>query len=375
MQTNKLTQGIQAHYESALVKTHGASRIKKLIALEKLFVRKRELRRNVKKSGKDGVEGWDEVNQILTLPTLTTYSLPFALPLIDIVFTLPSTLILHLNTNEDGEVEDEDDAALHSDQEGETTDANGELKMDGETERRLIITKWEERSVLDSMLNRNEMVKNLYTSFVLPILSYVLTILAGALFFHHTHRLSHGWIKYAVDASHEAFHAVEAEIVRLMSGDRMKQSARTFNEAASVANAYYQSGKITAQRKLDPKEDNSSSSGTLGSQGSSSAVQPSPSSNTLPNLYRTSNQPSLRLQSPPRATTSSSLEHAQGQHVRESHTTSTNNDLGSATTYAEAVAEGSKLGRPLDGGIENGTSSQRVAGYNESSSYPEIVTE
>jgi hypothetical protein len=100
-------------------------------------------------------------NQILTLPTLTTYSLPFALPLIDIVFTLPSTLILHLNTNEDGEVEDEDDAALHSDEEVETEGTNGELKMDGETERRLIITKWEERSVLDSMLNRNEMVKNL----------------------------------------------------------------------------------------------------------------------------------------------------------------------------------------------------------------------
>jgi hypothetical protein len=81
--------------------------------------------------------------------------------LIDIVFTLPSTLILHLNTNEDGEVEDEDDAALHSDEEVETEGTNGELKMDGETERRLIITKWEERSVLDSMLNRNEMVKNL----------------------------------------------------------------------------------------------------------------------------------------------------------------------------------------------------------------------
>jgi hypothetical protein len=73
-----------------------------------------------------------------------------------------------------------------------------------------------------------------YTTFVLPFLSYALTILAGALFFHHTHRLSDGWIKYAVDASNEVFHAVEAEIVRLMSGDRMKQTARTFNQAASV---------------------------------------------------------------------------------------------------------------------------------------------
>lgn len=80
-------------------------------------------------------------------------------------------MILHLNTNEDGEVEDEDDAALHSDEEDETTDTNGELKMDGETERRLIITKWEERSVLDSMLNRNEMVKNLCVNFQAALLS------------------------------------------------------------------------------------------------------------------------------------------------------------------------------------------------------------
>lgn len=100
-------------------------------------------------------------NQIFTLPTLTTYSLPFSLPLINIIFTLPSTLILHLNTNEDGEVEDEEDAALHSDDEYDNTENNGQLKLDGETERRLIITKWEDRSVIDSMLNKSQSMKNL----------------------------------------------------------------------------------------------------------------------------------------------------------------------------------------------------------------------
>lgn len=58
----------QAHFCSALVKTHGASRIKKLVALEKLFVRKRQLRRDIKKSGKGGIEGWDEACVYLSLP-------------------------------------------------------------------------------------------------------------------------------------------------------------------------------------------------------------------------------------------------------------------------------------------------------------------
>lgn len=49
----------QAHYASALVRTHGASRIKKLVALEKLFVRRRVARRDLKRSG-TGVEGWEE---------------------------------------------------------------------------------------------------------------------------------------------------------------------------------------------------------------------------------------------------------------------------------------------------------------------------
>lgn len=63
-----------------------------------------------------------------------------------------------------------------------------------------------------------------YTRVILPLVSYAVTILAGVLFFCHTHRLSDGIFRYGVDASLEAFHAVESEIVRLMSGNRVRQS-------------------------------------------------------------------------------------------------------------------------------------------------------
>jgi hypothetical protein len=101
--------------------------------------------------------------QTVTLPTLTTYTLPFALPLLNITFTLPSTLVLHLNENEDGEIDEEDDIALHTDDEGVEDDAaeDGELKVDGERERRLIITKWEEQSVLDTVLRSSRLLSSL----------------------------------------------------------------------------------------------------------------------------------------------------------------------------------------------------------------------
>lgn len=101
--------------------------------------------------------------QTLTLPTLTTYSLPFALPLVNITFTLPTTLVLHLNENEDGEVNEEDDVALHTDEEGVDDEAatDGELRIDGERERRLVVTKWEEQSVLDSVLRTSRLLSSL----------------------------------------------------------------------------------------------------------------------------------------------------------------------------------------------------------------------
>jgi hypothetical protein len=104
----------------------------------------------------------EERTQTITLPTLTTYSLPFSLPLINITFTLPTTLILHLNENEDGEIDDADDAALHTDDEGVDEADDGELKVDGERERRLVVTKWEEKSVLDSVLAKSRLLSSLY---------------------------------------------------------------------------------------------------------------------------------------------------------------------------------------------------------------------
>lgn len=98
----------------------------------------------------------------MTLSTLTTYSLPFSLPLVNVTFTLPSTLVLHLNENEDGEIDDGEDAALHTDEDEVDDDVgDGELKVDGERERRLVITKWEEKSVLDSMLAKSRLLSSL----------------------------------------------------------------------------------------------------------------------------------------------------------------------------------------------------------------------
>lgn len=66
--------------------------------------------------------------------------------------------------------------------------------------------------------------------------------------------------------------------------------------------------------------------------------------------------------------------------MQESHTTTTNNDLGGPTSYAEAVVEGSKLGQPLDGGIESHSRSQLlvndgVASHDGSRSYPGVISE
>ena len=68
-----------------------------------------------------------------------------------------------MNENEDGEVDEEDDVALHTDEEGVEDDAaaDGELRIDGERERRLVITKWEERSVLDSVLGTSRLLASL----------------------------------------------------------------------------------------------------------------------------------------------------------------------------------------------------------------------
>ncbi|KAJ9105090.1 hypothetical protein QFC20_004376 [Naganishia adeliensis] len=372
MQVNKLSQGIQdftskifsndpveynsainlylepqAHYVSALVKTHGASRIKKLVALEKLFVRKRQLRRDLKKSGKGGIEGWDESAQTLTLPTLTTYSLPFSLPLINLLFTLPTTLVLHLNGNEDGEA-DEEDAALYSDDEGEADDApNGELKLDGERERRLVVTKWEEKSVLDTLLSKSRLISDLYTTFILPFISYTLLVLSGCLYFYNTHHLNNGLFKYALDAAAEVFHALEGELARLMGGDRQQMASA----AASTVNAYLQSGKRATQQLA--------SSVTETTTTTEPDNHPTPSGNSPPSLYKSSSPkpPSFRPSSAQQPTTSSSFTHVQGQHVPQTQEKSI---VSSGTSYAAVVGadnDDHHLAAPLAAVGEDGSPS------------------
>lgn len=104
----------------------------------------------------------------MTLPTLTTYALPFALPFIDISLTFPTTLVLHLNINEDNDLDAADndskieDAGLYSDDDEQDsyrtgkrrdTAESGELALDGEKSRKYVVTKWEEKGPLDRVLN------------------------------------------------------------------------------------------------------------------------------------------------------------------------------------------------------------------------------
>ena len=64
-----------------------------------------------------------------------------------------------------------------------------------------------------------------YTTFILPFVSTALLILAGALYFYRTHRLTDGLFRYVLDATLEVFHALEGELVRLMGGNK-RQAVR-----------------------------------------------------------------------------------------------------------------------------------------------------
>jgi hypothetical protein len=46
------------------------------------------------------------------------------------------------------------------------------LKVDGERERRLVVTKWEEKSVLDSVLAKSSLLSSLYVPFPQHILRH-----------------------------------------------------------------------------------------------------------------------------------------------------------------------------------------------------------
>lgn len=88
----------------------------------------------------------------------------------------------------------------------------------------------------------------------------------------------------------------------------------------SLRNAYLQSGKQATPQISSVAAINGATNGTAN--GSSTPTEtpeiaPTPSGNSPPSLYKvsTSKAPTFRPSSPPQPTTSSSLTHAQGQHV------------------------------------------------------------
>jgi len=96
-------------------------------------------------------------SQVYFVPTLTTFALPFTLPFIDISFTFPTSLTLHLNVNEESDIEsgDEDDGRYSQadgtagKKDGQNT---GEISVQGERRKSYVVTKWEERGPLDTIV-------------------------------------------------------------------------------------------------------------------------------------------------------------------------------------------------------------------------------
>lgn len=93
-------------------------------------------------------------SQIYFVPTLTTYGPPFALPLIDVSFTFPTSLTLHLNMNEDDDFESvgQDDSRTRSRIASAGDDEAGGLNEGGEKQKTFVITKWEEKGPLDAVI-------------------------------------------------------------------------------------------------------------------------------------------------------------------------------------------------------------------------------
>jgi hypothetical protein len=86
---------------------------------------------------------------------LTTYGLPFALPIVDVSFTFPTSLTLHLNVNEESDIElEEEDHGNYSDDQGlkEGRQSTEEIALEGERSKTYVITKWEERGPFDTVI-------------------------------------------------------------------------------------------------------------------------------------------------------------------------------------------------------------------------------
>lgn len=76
------------------------------------------------------------------------------MPLIDVSFTFPTSLTLHLNMNEDDDFEimGQDDSKTRSEIALSGNDEAGRLNEGGEKQKTFVITKWEEKGPLDAVI-------------------------------------------------------------------------------------------------------------------------------------------------------------------------------------------------------------------------------
>lgn len=79
------------------------------------------------------------------------------MPFIDVSFTFPTSITLHLNVNEDSDIESgEEDGGRSSQKDGDAGKRNGqnagELSVQGERGKTYVVTKWEERGPLDTIV-------------------------------------------------------------------------------------------------------------------------------------------------------------------------------------------------------------------------------
>jgi hypothetical protein len=103
--------------------------------------------------------------QVYFVPTLTTYGLPFTMPLVDLSFTFPTSLTLHLNMNEDDDQESVDENESRTRTRSASSGNEEEARRSNasrEKEKMFVITKWEEKGPLDAIIGfGGETVKKL----------------------------------------------------------------------------------------------------------------------------------------------------------------------------------------------------------------------
>ncbi|KAG7530664.1 hypothetical protein FFLO_04890 [Filobasidium floriforme] len=314
----------QASYCSSLISTHGASRIKNIVALEKLFVRSIKVDKRPTSRSPGGGSKWDDNSQVYFVPTLTTYGPPFALPLVDVSFTFPTSLTLHLNMNEDDNFESvgQDEARTRS----EIASSGGEEKQ-----KTFVITKWEEKGPLDAVIGfGGKTVNKLHRSFLRPMTTLIILLLAGTRHFVHTHPLSDGIFKFIIAAI--VTFVIEARDIILaeLSSKHPQMVYHTDTYSKSVKRSAH-----SAQSSVSSAYNNLTT-----------ALPQSPASSIK---NRTAGRAPFQPSSSTPATTSASTVHATGATVQKPH----NLAVQDHASFAEVVKEG-------DAGRQDGHADKRL---------------